>query len=304
MTDDLKIPFVSVVIVNWNRCEDILFTLRKVETIDYPNKEIIIVDNGSSDNSVQKIRTLFPSVKLISLPVNIGCEDGNNVGILNSSGEIILFLDSDADIDSENFSNLIKEFDRDQSIGIVEPRIIRPSDLKILNEAQHWPIRNTFTGCVVAIKAEVFDRIGLRPGEFFLYSSEPDIALKTIEHGYKIVHCSNIIGHHRESAKARASKQFYYFATRNLIWLIWRHYPIKSAIYETCFLIIIHFVRSIKDLAFINFLRGLFVGLFNIRVQAFNKRKPIKKFQEARVFPSFNDLLKIIYNKFIKNKGI
>lgn len=297
-------PLVSIIIVNWNRCSDVVETLNHVKNLVYKRVEVIVIDNGSTDQSLSVIREQYPSVKLIALPMNIGCEDGNNVGILNASGEFLLFLDSDADLEPNGLCELINVFESDEEIGIVEPRIIRPSDGKILNEPKYWPIRNTFVGCVVLIRASVFDKIGLRPGEYFLYSSEPEICLKAVENGFKIVHCSHIIGRHRESPKERASKSFYRLATRNMIWLIWRHYPWISAVYETFLMLLIHFWRSIKHRAFHYYLLGIVEGALKFRSQALLKRRPLIKFNDARLFPGFRDLIGIIVTKInLKERG-
>ena len=290
-------PFVSIIIVNWNRCNDIISTLSIISNIDYEDKEILVIDNGSTDDSVKEIKERFSSVNLIQLPENIGCEAGNNVGILNAVGDIILFLDSDADIDSENFTKLIDVFKNNPDIGILEPRIIRAHDSVIINEPKSWPLKNTFTGCVVAFRSSVFDKIGLRPAEFFLYSSEPLLALKAVENNIKIVHKTDIIGRHRESPTARANKLFYFYATRNILWLIWRHYPLSSAVYETFFLMFLHAFRSLKHFAFHQFIFGLLTGVFYLRKEAFKKRFVIKSFQEARVFPGYRSSMDILYNK-------
>ena len=304
MNDFLKNPLVSVIIVNWNRREDVIETLQKLKHVNYKNIEIIVVDNGSSDGSSNALLEKFPSINLIALPNNIGCEDGNNVGILNASGEFLIFLDSDADIEPDGIAKILNVFESDNDIGIVEPRIIRPADNKILNEAKHWPIRNTFTGCVVAFRASVFKKIGLRPGEFFLYSSEPEICLRVIESGFKILHCPDIIGYHRESPVARANKLFYYLATRNTIWLIWRHYPFTSALYETSILLVIHLFRSFRHRADHYYIWGIIASIYKFRSQALEKRRPLQRFNEARVFPDFKMLIKIIYLKLThKRKG-
>jgi GT2 family glycosyltransferase len=303
MTNLLRNPLVSIIIVNWNRCEDVLETLQKLTYSNYKNIEVILVDNGSTDNSPKVLLEKFPHINLIALPNNIGCEDGNNVGILNADGEFLIFLDSDADIEPNGISKILNVFEGDADIGIVEPRIIRPADNKILNEAKYWPKSNTFTGCVVAFRASVFKEVGLRPGEFFLYSSEPEICLRVIEYGYKIVHCPDIIGHHRESPVARANKLFYYLATRNTIWLIWRHYPFMSAIYETIILLIVHFYRSIYHRAIHYFLWGVVISIYGFKSHVIGKRKPLKRFNEARVFPGFKMLTKIIFLKFMNKKG-
>ena len=304
MNNHGRTPLVSVIIVNWNRCDDVIETLQKLSNINYKNIEIILIDNGSDDKSLEIFKQKFPSINLIALPNNIGCEDGNNVGILNSNGEFILFLDSDADIEPDGINKIVSVFNTDDKIGIVEPRIIRPADNKILNEAKYWPKSNTFTGCVVAFRASVFQEVGLRPGEFFLYSSEPEICLRVIEAGFKILHCSDIVGYHRESPVARTNKMFYYLATRNTVWLIWRHYPFFSAIYETLILFTIHFYRSLRHRALHYFLWGFIVSIYRFRSQVNGKRKPLKHFDEARVFPGFKMLIKIIYMKVIGKKQV
>ena len=101
MTNLLRNPLVSIIIVNWNRCEDVLETLQKLTYSNYKNIEVILVDNGSTDNSPKVLLEKFPHINLIALPNNIGCEDGNNVGILNANGEFLIFLDSDADIEAD-----------------------------------------------------------------------------------------------------------------------------------------------------------------------------------------------------------
>lgn len=295
-------PLVSIIIVNWNRCKDVVETLHSLALLSYKKIEIIVVDNGSEDDSLEILARDFPSIKLIALPTNVGCEDGNNVGILNANGEILLFLDSDADIEPDGLTKILNTFKNDEKVGIVEPRIIRPSDEKIINEPKNWPIKNTFTGCVVAFRASVFQKIGLRPGEFFLYSSEPDICMRAVESGFKIIHRSDIIGHHRESPVARVNKMFYYFATRNMIWLIWRHYPLSSALYETLILLIIHFFRSTMHFATHYYVSGVIAGILGLRAQVAGKRSPLKRFNEARLFPSFKNLLGILYLKLFDRK--
>lgn len=293
MNNNKQRPLVSIIILNWNRCDDVMETLQSVKKLSYDNKEILVVDNGSSDDSVSILKK-EDQIRLISLPSNIGCEDGNNVGILNARGKILLFLDSDAGIETHGISKLVETFEEDEHVGIVEPRIIRPQDNKVLNEPKNWPIRNTFTGCVVAIKAEVFKKIGLRPGEFFIYASEPDICMRAIEAGYKIIHRSDVLGVHRESPTARFNKRYYFFSTRNFIWLIWRHYPLKSAFYETFILLTYNFIKSCKHFAVHYYVLGIFAGVVKFKTEALNKRNPLERYNEARVFPGIINLFKII----------
>ena len=69
-------PLVSVIIVTWNRKDDMLETLDALQNQTYSNLEVIIVDNGSSDGTADVIRKKYPNYKLIYLSSNVGCEEG------------------------------------------------------------------------------------------------------------------------------------------------------------------------------------------------------------------------------------
>ena len=90
----MRKPLVSIIIVNWNRKEDLLFTLKKISVDTYTNLEVVIVDNGSNDGSTKEVPAKYPNYKYINLNSNLGCEEGYNVGVLNSKGEILIYLDS------------------------------------------------------------------------------------------------------------------------------------------------------------------------------------------------------------------
>ena len=78
---DEKPPNVSIIIVNWNRREDVIECLESVRRLDYPNCRIVVVDNASTDGSQQIIKEAFPEIVLIYNETNLGFTGGNNVGI-------------------------------------------------------------------------------------------------------------------------------------------------------------------------------------------------------------------------------
>ena len=79
---------ISIIIVNWNRIDDMRETLKSLESQTYRNYEIVVVDNGSTDGSENKLPLEFPKIHLISLDENLGCEEGFNIGMENSNGDI------------------------------------------------------------------------------------------------------------------------------------------------------------------------------------------------------------------------
>ena len=92
---------ISIIIVNWNRIDDMRETLNSLESQTYRNYEIVVVDNGSTDDSKTKLPLEFPNIRLISVDKNLGCEEGFNIGMENSNGDIFFYLDSDASLDND-----------------------------------------------------------------------------------------------------------------------------------------------------------------------------------------------------------
>jgi len=294
-------PLVSIIIVNWNRKQDIYDTLKTIEKQTYSNSEVIIVDNGSTDGSQEMINSNFKEYNQICLSYNVGCEEGFNVGIVNATGSIIIFLDNDAFFEETGIEKIVEEFNNNNKLGIVDPRIYNYYSKEIINEPKNWPTKNMFTGCAAGFRKEVFDKIGLRPREYFIYSSEPDICIRALEAGYEIKHCEEIEAYHKESPVKRLSKKFYYYNTRNVLWLIAKYYPIIPGIIEFIKHIIINLLFSIKNGQLFQYFVGLIEGLFKLPLIIYNQRKPLKGWKEGRIYPSFFHLL-IIMRRKLKSK--
>ena len=118
-----KIPLVSVIIVTFNREKEVLSCLESVLKNDYPNKEIILVDNASSDQTVAKVKKQFPSVKIVISKTNRGNSGGKNLGQPEAKGEFICFLDSDTVVDKKFLSEMVSSASIDPKIGLVCPKM-------------------------------------------------------------------------------------------------------------------------------------------------------------------------------------
>ncbi|HET6516311.1 MAG TPA: glycosyltransferase family 2 protein, partial [Thermodesulfovibrionales bacterium] len=108
MTED---PKIAIIVINWNGRDDTLECLASVRQVDYPHFEVIVVDNGSSDNSVEAIRNAFPEVTVIETRENLGFAGGNNVGMrhaLKNRSEYIFLLNNDTVVDSQILKSFIR----------------------------------------------------------------------------------------------------------------------------------------------------------------------------------------------------
>ncbi|MBT6357215.1 MAG: glycosyltransferase, partial [Chloroflexi bacterium] len=107
---------ISFIIATRDRKNDLKKCLQSIYDQNYKNIEIIVVDNDSSDSSFNMVSCGFPEVKLINLDRNIGCPGGRNIGFLNSSGDILFFLDDDSKISKNAALNVINLFSEDKKL--------------------------------------------------------------------------------------------------------------------------------------------------------------------------------------------
>jgi len=121
----MKNPDVSIVILNYNGkylTKDLLDSIKK---IDFPKNEleIILVDNGSTDGSVEFINKSYPYVEIIANKENLGFDEGMNIGVRASRGKYVTMLNNDIIVDKNWLKELVKAIEIKENIGIVEPRI-------------------------------------------------------------------------------------------------------------------------------------------------------------------------------------
>jgi GT2 family glycosyltransferase len=115
-----KNPFISIVILNFNGLEYLKRTIHPLTELNYPNYEIIIVDNASSDASVAYIKVNFPAIRLIENEKNVGYSRGKNVGVSQASGECVLLLDNDIAINDKDLLSKLSKNNREKKIGLIQ----------------------------------------------------------------------------------------------------------------------------------------------------------------------------------------
>ena len=262
-------PLVSFIIVTMNRSEELTDCLANVRLQEYPHKEIIVVDNGSIDDTKQTVTNNFPEVKYIYLEKNLGVGGGRNKGTLAAQGEICIYLDDDARfIDPAATGKAVDYFQKDERLGclsftirnaftdIEEYKSIPRVDKKRLN---HDYKCTYFCGAGFAIRRKIFLELGMFWEKFFYGGEELDYSYRLLDQNYQIIHSAAITVAHREAQQARPKGQWLYFNARNRCWLAWRNLPWPYAFSttlswwgHTCFTslrygLFIYFVRGLRD---------------------------------------------------------
>lgn len=214
---EMGFPLVTILIITWNRKNDILETIRSIYDLSYQNFEIIVVDNGSTDGTEEAIGQANLQVRLIKLDRNMGTTIGRNAGIIAARGEIIFFLDSDASPAPVTLMNIVHRFQSDPSLGIINSKIVN-AYTKEIDHTAGWVYteRNkadqdkeflsfSFSEGGCAIRREVFDRVGLFWEMLFFGGEGLDYSMRVWDAGYKIIYYPKAIVYHRVSPHMRAA---------------------------------------------------------------------------------------------------
>ena len=112
---------VSIIVLNWDGkhlLEKFLPSVIEAVRVDGDNHEIIVVDNGSTDESVSFLKSHFPQVKILALPENLRFTGGNNAGVQTAENDIVIFLNNDMEVDPGFLKPLVKAFDNDKVFAV------------------------------------------------------------------------------------------------------------------------------------------------------------------------------------------
>ena len=227
-------PLVSVIVLSLNGADVIRPCLDSLLESDYPNIEVLVVNNGSTDATPEIVARDYPRVRLISNPRNLGYAGGINEGLKVARGDIFIPLNDDTIVPPSMVREQIQPLLRDPMVAIVGCKILFP-DRKTIQHAggvilpngltEHFGYKEEdrgqwdearqvdyVTGCSIAIPRWVFERFGLYDVRYFpTYYEEVDLAAKVVKAGYKIVYQPRAFLYHMESkTEVRYSDRFLY----------------------------------------------------------------------------------------------
>ncbi len=139
----MKKPLVTIIVLNWNGKKWLAKCLPTLRKIKYTPLEIIVVNNGSTDESADFLKTKFPEVKVIEIKQNVGYARANNIGVRQARGKYILLMNNDTTATPSFVDPLVEVMEEDDSIGIVQPQIRSMIHPKLLDSVGSF---FTFTG--------------------------------------------------------------------------------------------------------------------------------------------------------------
>lgn len=240
-------PKISIILLNWNGLNDTIECLASVYRLDYPNFEVIVIDNCSTDGSVSNIRRKFPQAFLIENSKNLGFTGGNNVAMkyaMRVGADYVWLLNNDTVVEPDSLSKLVEEAEQSPQIGLVSPVIHyydSPEDVQFMGayvDFAHFSNTNVIDvkelddkriqrnlvlwGTALLIKRNVIETVGYLSEKYFAYLEDCDYSFRAMKANYRAsVRLDAHILHKGSQSTGRHSPIQVFLGTRNLYFL-WR----------------------------------------------------------------------------------
>ncbi len=235
---------IFAVIVNWNLKDDTIACLRSLLKAGLFARNIVLVDNGSRDNIVSGIQTVYPDITIIKNKQNFGFAVANNIGItyaLEQSAEWVFLLNNDTIVAPNILAEIqrvhrstqasvygpqIRYFDEPERIwylgdihipGTLFTRSLQKDRLASVTLPDAIPV-DFVSGCGALIHRKVFETVGMFNPTFFMYGEDADLMWRIRRAGFRIIAVPNAVMWHKVSRSAgKDSPATRYWKTRNQI---------------------------------------------------------------------------------------
>lgn len=249
-----NLPPLAVVVVNWNGLKDLQDCLRSLTDTEYPGLRIIMVDNGSEDDSVAWTAANFPEIEILATGENLRWAGGNNAALRQLLEEsypgYVLLLNNDTLVPEGSMRRLVQAMEDDPRAWAATPRICFASDParvwydggrvgRLTGWVKHHGIRrlagklknqNRYvdygTGCALLLKPGLTQKMGLLDEQYHFYGEDADYSLRITADGGKILHVPlALVLHKVSSSVGRQSPRRAWLRSRSHVRLLKTHWP-------------------------------------------------------------------------------
>lgn len=209
----MKHPKVTAVILNTNHRDDTLACLDSLSRQDYPDLHVIVLDNGSTDGSVEAIRRAHPEAELIALEQNLGYAGNNNTGIQAAAAQgadWVFVMNEDIVLAEDAVRILVAEAESDPAVGMVGPLVYHFDQPRVIQSAGGWMSRgwqsrhfgqnepdegqfsqprevDWISGCAILVRRALIKQVGMLDARFFYYWEETEWCLRAKQAGWKVL---------------------------------------------------------------------------------------------------------------------
>ncbi len=248
MEQPLHHPTVSVIVVNWNGKNLLFACLQSLQRQTFKDFEIIVVDNGSTDGSIELIQNHFPEAQVIALNTNLGFSAANNIGIQRARGRYIALLNNDTEADPRWLEELVKALDTRREISFCASKMLLHHQRDLadacgdfysvdgiggkIGHLQSATIysepREVFGACAGAAiyRRELLEELGGFDEDFFIAHEDTDLSFRAQLRGHRCLYVPTAIVYHKLSATIGAESPTYlYYGHRNAEFVYFKNMP-------------------------------------------------------------------------------
>jgi GT2 family glycosyltransferase len=238
----------DIIIINWNGKHFLKDCLESVLGQSYQNTNIVLVDNGSTDGSVEYVSSDFRNIRMISLKQNRGFTGANNIGIESGTGEFVALLNNDAVAHRNWLKESVDCLRLHPDAGFCASKIVNYYQRDILDAAGdlytrggvnakrglgrtidfHRDFEYVFGACAAAVvyRRKMLREIGLFDEDFFVMCEDVDLSFRAQLAGYKCIYCPKAVVYHRTHETIKGiNKVFSYYGQRNLEYVYFKNMP-------------------------------------------------------------------------------
>ena len=241
------LPLASVIIPNWNGARYLPICLDSLRRQTYPNFEVIVADNASTDESIALIERNYPEVILVGLPTNRGFAGAVNAGIRHSRGQIVVLLNNDTEADPNWLAEIARVLAEHPTVGLVASKMLLFDRRNVFHTAgdfyrvdgipgnrgvwqedrgQFDQQEEVFSACggTAAYRRAMLDEIGLLDEDFFYSCEDVDLAWRAQLAGHRCLYVPTAVVYHHLSATGGGVTASFHDG-RNFIYIIAKDYP-------------------------------------------------------------------------------
>ena len=242
-------PLVSVVVLNHNGLRYLDDCLGSLDAQTYHPLEIILIDNGSTDDSANVVRRRHPGVRLFCLPENVGFAAGNNRGFQLAGGAYLANLNNDAIAAPDWVAKLVEAAEANPDYGMFGCRILLhefPDRIDKAGHLMYWDGQNKGRGsgepdgqqfsqateiffpdgCAALYRRSLVEDIGGFDENFFAYGDDADLGIRARLRGWKAYYVPDAkVWHHHSGTAGLFSPQKIFWVERNRFWLTIKSFP-------------------------------------------------------------------------------
>lgn len=254
------LPLVSIVVLNYDGLQHLETCFSSVFKTNYPRYEVIFVDNGSSDGSVDFVKKNYSSVRIIRIPRNIGPAGGFNAGIINANGKYVATLNNDIELDPDWLLPLVIVMEKNPDVAAVDSKYLNffnHSNLDTRSAAGRFldfvanplttgagdkdrsrydKILRVFYSCTMFRRDAVIDA-GMFDEDFFYWYEDADLGWRLNLRGHRVMYVPDSRIYHKSgetkfqdalSPESRLRSRFYFLNKRNKLIILIKNYSLTT----------------------------------------------------------------------------